>query len=208
MASLADFELTSPFASPSQRKEDIRLAKRLGKLDVDSGRSRALIESLGGERAKFRGLADRFAIEAANIEPERRQLRASAGSAAAQSLRGDGGTTAGSTLDRMLRTAKARQGIIERGDPAIRNQRLKDRLAMVRAGVSRTGAAIDLQGAGQQIRAGVNLAGQRAEDRIGAARAGAAGAAAGIGAAYWKNRAKKTTSSGGLDANAPSQMGG
>jgi len=190
--SLADFELTSPFASPSQRKEDKRLAERLGKLSVDSGRTRSQIEALDVDRKSFRGLADRFALESANIEPERRALRGAAGSAAAQSLQRDSGVTAGSTLDKALRTAKVRQGIINRGDSAIRNQRLKDRLAIVRAGISRSGASIDLQGAGQQIRAGVNLAGQQARDAIAAARSGAAGAAVGAGAAYFKNRNQST----------------
>jgi hypothetical protein len=79
----------------------------------------------------------------------------------------------------MLRRAKARQGINLRGEAAIKGQRLKDRLGIVRSSLARRASAIDLQGAGEQIRAGVNLNSQRAADAISQGRAGMFGAAAG-----------------------------
>ena len=157
---------------------------------------RSQLQLLDPDRAQYRGLADRFAVESANVEPELRQLRGSASSAVAQRMAKGGGTSMGSTLDRALRGAKARQGIIERGEPAIRNQSLKNRLARVRAGIAQTGRAMDLQGAGQQIQAGVNLSGQRASDAISNARIGAFGAAAGAFGGYMSNRNRGTQTTG------------
>jgi hypothetical protein len=168
------------FQSPSQYTTDAKLAERLLKMKADSGRARSQVDVLGRERGRYRDLARRHEVAAQNISPEQARIRSAATSSAMQRLRDEGaGTDAGSTLRAALRTAKARQGIIQRGDAAIKGQRLKDRLGFVRGGIKRRARAIDLQGAGEQIAAGVNLSAQRAADAMSAARWGTAGAAAG-----------------------------
>lgn len=181
MASIGDIfkETLKPFASPSQFLEDEKLAKRLGKLGADPGsaRTRSQIESLGSDRKKFSRLARGFSTNANNIGNEQASVRRAASAAAGADPRN--ATTQGGTLSESLRRAKARTGIVNRGDKAIRQQRLKDRLKLVRSGLSRKAAAIDLQGTGQQIRAGVNINAQNARDAISGARASAIGGLAG-----------------------------
>jgi hypothetical protein len=178
MASLGDLfkESLRPFGSPSQFLADEKFQASLEK-NADSGRTRSQIESLSEDRKQFRGLAERFSVGANNIAPEQAALRRNASSLTAQDPRT--ATTAGGTLSEALRRAKARAGIVQRGDASIRGQRLKDRLQLVRSDLSRRGAAIDLQGQGQQIRAGVRLNAQSAKDSISASRAGALGGIAG-----------------------------
>ena len=190
-----------------------RAASRI-RLNMPGMRATSQIRSLTPSRVKFQSLADRFALESANVEPEMRALRASAGSAVAQEMGRGGAFRQGTTLERALRGAKARQGIIQRGEPAIKSQSLKDRLAIVRAGISQAGRAFDVTGAGAQIRYGVDLSARRARTDLAAARSGAAGAAAGmIGAGLkdWSlNRQSTPPLSTGpvLDQNVPFEMGG
>jgi len=86
-----------------------------------------------------------------------------------------GAVTHASALDAALKRAKTRVGIGQRGDAAIRNQQLKDRLEQVRMGIAGQARAISTQTAGQNIKAGVNLGVSDARDRISASRASAAG---------------------------------
>jgi len=175
------------FQAPDQLMADAKLAERLIKQGPMAQRQRSMIESLGEERKMFGGLAERFERDANNIAPEQRKLRAAASSASAQSLRDRGaGTSAAGTLREQLRTAKARQGIIQRGDEAIRGQRLKDRLSFVRNNLQRRSGALNLAGQGQQIAAGVKLNAQNVGDSVNAARAGAVGGALGSFAGIMK----------------------
>ena len=189
MPSIRDFLTESVFLqSPSQFIADEKLTERLAKLGPTSGRTRSQLDVLGQERAGFERLAEGAEVASENIGTERRQLRADVSSASAQA--GPQGVTAGTTLGDTLRRAKARQGIVNRGDAAIANQRLKDRIAAVRSGIAQKATAIDLQGAGAQIRAGVNLSAQRGRDAISAARAGALGTTAGAFTAGIKEKRK------------------
>ena len=169
------------FQAPDQLHADAKLAERLINLSPDSGRLRSQIESLGAERKQFSALAQRHERDAQNIAPEQRKLRASASSASAQAVRdaGGGGTNAAGSLRTALRQAKARQGIVLRGDEAIKGQRLKDRLKFARSALTRRVSAIDLGTSGQQIKAGIQLNAQNARDSLATARSGAAGAAIG-----------------------------
>jgi hypothetical protein len=178
------------FQAPDQFLADASLAKRLLKMKGDSGRTRSQIDSLGRDRRAFGGLAERSELDVANVNPERRRLRAATGLSSALALRDNSGSTQGSTLQAALRQAKARQGIVNRGDAAIGNQRLKDRLGFVRSSLRRRTSALDLQGAGQQIRAGVTINAQNARDSIQNARLGAAGTA--VGAAFGVASGNKT----------------
>lgn len=72
-----------------------------------------------------------------------------------------------------------RQGINERGEKAIRNQQLKDRIALAKNAISRRGALMQTSADAAQIRVGGQAAMQRAADQTRAAYTGMAGAIAG-----------------------------
>jgi len=140
------------------------------------------MDVVGGQRGRFAGLRDQFISDVQSIGGEQQRFGAAAGSKGFQVLRDQGaGFTAGGTLRRGLRVAKARQGIMNRGDSAIRSQRLKDRLQLARSGLSRKGAALRMQSIGQQIRSGVDIGVESARDRGKASTAGLIGT--GLGAA-------------------------
>jgi len=146
------------------------------------GLTRRQMDVVGGQRGRFAGLRDQFISDVESIGGEQQRFGAAAGSKGFQVLRDQGaGVTAGGTLRRGLRVAKARQGIMNRGDAAIRSQRLKDRLQLARSGLSRKGAALRMQSIGQQIRSGVDIGVESARDRGKASTAGLIGT--GLGAA-------------------------
>jgi hypothetical protein len=197
MASYSDLfkESLRPFGSPSNLSADERLQRRLGRLGSKStgaDRIRSQVSSLGEDRARFGQLAQRFATSANAIGGKLRAVGRTAASEAGQDPRT--ATTAGDTLSEALRRAKARQGIVQRGDQAVRQQRLKDRLQLVRSDVGRRSSALDLQTQGQQIAAGVNLSGQNARDAISGTRADALGGAMGSFAAVLKGNKDNTGS--------------
>jgi len=74
---------------------------------------------------------------------------------------------------------KARQGIHERGDKAIRNQQLKDRISIARQAINKRGQVMQSAADAAQIRAGGEAAIKSAHAGTQAAYAGAAGAIAG-----------------------------
>lgn len=94
-----------------------------------------------------------------------------------------GAVTHASVLDNALKRAKARTGIAQRGDAAVRNQQLKDRLTQVRQGITQKGRALDLQTKGQEILSGVNVAASSARSQGQAAVAGGLGTVVGALAA-------------------------
>lgn len=150
--------------------------------DNSAGFVKEQVGVISGQRNRFAGLRDQFIGDVQNIGAERQQFGAAANSQSFQVLRDQGaGTSFGGTLRRSLKVAKVRQGVMNRGDSAIRNQRLKDRLQLARSGVRRKGAALNLQSAGQQIRSGVDVGVGRARDRARASTASLIGT--GLGAA-------------------------
>lgn len=154
------------------------------------GLTRRQLDVVSEQRGRFAGLRDQFIGDVQNIGGEQQRFGAAAGSQAFQVLRDQGaGFTAGGTLRRGLRVAKARQGVMNRGDNAIRNQRLKDRLQLARTGMSRKGAALKMQSIGQQIRSGVDIGVTAARDRGKASTAGLIGT--GLGAAVGVLRQNK-----------------
>lgn len=101
-------------------------------------------------------------------------------------------------LDAATRRARARQGIVNRGDAAVRNQQLKDRLAVANQQLQRRG---DLQNTLQQalnIKEGVNVGVSDANNRAKASRykmlGSLAGAATKVGMHMWNNRSMLTQS--------------
>lgn len=100
--------------------------------------------------------------------------------------------TFGGALGQSLRIAKARQGIMNRGEAAIRNQQLKDRLRVASLQQSKRGQLIDAHQRAANIKEGVNAGISSANNMAKAARyemfGNIAGAGAVLGKMWWDNR--------------------
>lgn len=94
------------------------------------------------------------------------------------------------------RRAKVRQGIVTRGDAAVRNQQLKDRLQIAQGQASRRGALINTLQTAANIKEGVNTGVQDANARVRESQASMfgsiAGAAGAVGKNWWNNRSPGT----------------
>ena len=127
---------------------------------------------------QMEGLRTRFAADVANTGGERRRVRAGANSAAQAKLSGNrGGFSA--QLGQALRRSKARQGITNRGEKAVENQALKDRITLARDAASRRGQLLSAASGSARLRSGLDARLQGARDSVNQAFAGAAGALAG-----------------------------
>ena len=115
----------------------------------------------------------------ASTAQEQARLRVGAGSAVQQKFQSPGGGSFAKRLEQSLRRGKARQGIVNRGDAAIRNQQLKDRLQLARSSVSRRGQIQGAAGSARQLRAGLDASERSAKSQVGSALAGAGGFIAG-----------------------------
>ena len=185
-------ESLRPFGSPSTLFFDQKAQKAQNKLgDVFNDElTRGQITHLGDVADDLGGLRSRVQ---ASIGNEANRVRATArrqssGSvAAALNDQAEGAVNSGDIVSNALRRAKARQGILMRGDAAGRNQALRNRLEEVRTGISSSGRAIQTQTQGQNIMSGVNVASDSARARGDAAVAGALGGVAGGLAATLKN---------------------
>lgn len=161
----------------------------LGSSFDDAG-IRSQVSQIGANADSLSGLRSQVNESVSNApDREGRGIR-NAASLFSQQRLGDqatGAVTHGSVLDNALRRAKARVGIAGRGDTAIRNQQLKDRLTRVRTDVRSQGRALQMQVTGQNIKAGVNV-GVGAAQRSGQAfRADAIGTTLGGISAALKN---------------------
>jgi hypothetical protein len=83
------------------------------------------------------------------------------------------------SLEQAVRRGKARQGINERGEKAIRNQQLKDRITLARQSLSKRSTLIQSSASAARLRAGGDAAAQSARDQTNSAFAGALGSVAG-----------------------------
>jgi hypothetical protein len=86
-----------------------------------------------------------------------------------------------SQLAQTERRGRARQGILTRGDEAVKNQQLKDRLQMARSGINRRGALMSAASNAERIRGGLEAAQVRAGSMVDSAYAGAGGFLLGAG---------------------------
>ena len=114
-----------------------------------------------------------------NLSQEQGRLGRGAASAVQQKFRSPGGGSFAKRLEQNIRRGRARQGIVNRGDPAIRNQQLKDRLQLARSSITRRGTLQQTSENAMRLRSGLNASELRAKDQVGAARAGALGFAVG-----------------------------
>lgn len=100
-------------------------------------------------------------------------------------------------LDQATRRMRARQGIVNRGDAAIRNQSLRDRIAVARQQESRRGSLQNTLQQAVNIREGVNVGLSNANARIRSAKANMYGTLAGAGVrafgSWWNNRTPGVT---------------
>ena len=128
---------------------------------------------------EFESISDRLrARHVANvgdITQEQGRLGRGAASAVQQKFRTPGGGSFSRQLEQTLRRGKARQGIMNRGDAAIRNQQLKDRLALARSSVGRRGALQQTSADAARLRAGLSATERAAKSQVGSAFAGAGG---------------------------------
>ncbi len=131
----------------------------------------AMIDRGRADRADMRGLRQRLAASVGNQERrEGRRLAATASSATAQANVRRPTSFAGAIED-ATRIARSRDGIMRRGDAAIENQALKDRIAFVQRGVRRRGALQRGLTTAMNIQEGVNVGVSDANQRISQSRA-------------------------------------
>jgi hypothetical protein len=136
---------------------------------VDTRRQRGFADQMGAAHAR----------DVANVGNELTRLRAGVSSGVAQKFAGAPARGFAGNLDMAVRRGKARQGILARGDAAVRNQQLKDRLQLAKRSASRHG---QIQGAlanAANLREGGNAAAKSASDQVNSALTGAIGSIAG-----------------------------
>jgi len=174
-------EAVRPFGDPHGKRMQIadqKFEDRQKSVFAGGEDTSRQLDALGTQADRLGGLRAR-AVRGIDTAEKRQgaAVRNAAGQQVQQQF-GDqetGAVTHASALDAALKRAKTRVGIGQRGDAAIRNQQLKDRLEQVRMGIAGQARAISTQTAGQNIKAGVNLGVSDARDRISASRASAAG---------------------------------
>lgn len=184
--SIGDYfrESLRPFGDPIglyQTDKEQRLQNKLGDVFNDEV-TRGQITHLRDQADRFGGLRSQAQAGINNaVNRGRAKLGKEAGLAASLKF-GDQATGAVNPNDvvtNALRRAKARVGIVNRGDEALRNQQLQDRLKQVKAGISARGRGIQTQTKAQNIMSGVNVAASDAAARGRAATADMAGGIAG-----------------------------
>lgn len=160
-----------------------------------SGPIKGLRESLNdmsAERAALLPYRDRAMASLSNqASRQAKNVRSVATMRAAQGDRLTP-TTARGALDAATRRMRARQGIVNRGDAAVKNQELKDRMAVAQQQMLRRGTLLNALQKYENLQQGVNLGVQDANDRAKASQYSMFGSVIGMGAAAarnaWNNR--------------------
>lgn len=147
---------------------------RTGAQSVRDSLSRAAPMEAFGER-----LRAQHAGNVNNLGQEQGRLAAGANAAVQQKFQTPGGGSFANKLEQNVRRSRARQGILNRGDKAIRNQQLKDRLQLAKSSVARRGIIQNSAANAEKIKTGVAASRQAASDQVGSAIGGAAGFIAG-----------------------------
>ena len=146
--------------------------------DFGASHLRSSLARTREQRGQFSKLSTR---QAANIGGQQDRMRRTLGKTASLHAARQGGTPtsfAGSIQD-ATRRAGARQGIVNRGEKAIANQSLKDRLSFVRSGMRQQGVAQQALSQGAHIREGVNIGVTDANEAINASNNALLGTAVG-----------------------------
>lgn len=144
----------------------------------------ASLDRSDAQRIDARGLRNRAA---ASISNDVNRQRRGAGSLAA--LLSQAGTAQSgppssfsSAITQATRRGKARYGIVNRGDKAMANQNLRDRLTFAKAGIAREGTLQTMLSKLSNIREGVNVGVSDANADIAASNAALGGSVIGAGA--------------------------
>ncbi len=125
-------------------------------------------------------LRNRSEMQREDLSGQRRRLAAGANLQAQRDFAAVGGRDrVAGNLEQTLRRAKARQGINQRGDKALLNQQLKDRITAVQGDVRRRGQLQQSSADAARIQAGLDVAKRSASDVTNQAIAGALGSVAG-----------------------------
>ena len=153
----------------------------------------------GEERAEFTPLRKRFIANVGNKDRRMSQrLQGSISSQVAQQFN-EPATNFADAISASTRKAKIRGEISNRGENAIKNQQLRDRIAIMRSGQKRRGAIQDALSQATNIREGVNVGVANANQAIANSNADLAGGITGSVLAGIKNGAfsfGKTTTPG------------
>ncbi len=138
---------------------------------------------------RLEGLRSRFEENVETSFGLRNRLTTGASSAVAQKFGNVGGRRGFMrNLEQTIRRGKARTGIINRGEKAIANQQLKDRIGIARQRIGRKGILENALGNASRISAGLDATRRAAKDQVGAAFAGAAGSILGGATSGFLNR--------------------
>lgn len=167
-------------------------------VETFSGRHLAAdLQLLGEQRAGLRPTVARNVGQIGNAES---RLRRALGAQASQTTARSTGATPVSfrgALEQATRRMGVRRGIEERGDAAIRNQTLRDRIQVARGSASRRGALQNMLQTTQNIREGVNVGLANANQRIAESNANLFGSLAGAATSAFINR-DRSSGFGGL----------
>lgn len=115
------------------------------------------------------------------------QLNRTANAMVQQQERGLTSPAFGGQLQAAVRRMRARQGIVNRGDEAIKNQNLKDRIEIVRNQMKRRGQLQQGLQSAANIRQGVNVGIQDANQLMAQSDASLWGGVAGMATGYLKD---------------------
>lgn len=159
--------------------------------DPYSGLS-AAIKDTRADAAGLGGLKARFMSDVENLGPERRRLGGQSSLQAANASAQGGSPTFAGSLANALRIAKVRQGIMSKGDEAIRHQQFRDRISVARLAMGQRQRGISSLANAANIREGVNLANAEAGADRSASNASLLGGILGAGVSAYKNRDPQT----------------
>ena len=155
------------------RPPNVRGPRSAGLLRDSLGQSRLLENDLAVSQERFETGVD-------STEQERNRLRSGVGSSVQQRFPNVRGRRSfANNLEQTIRRGKARQGILNRGERAISNQQLKDRVSIARQRIQRKGVLEGALANASRLREGVASNAQRAKDQVGSALGGALGSIAG-----------------------------
>jgi|VirMetMinimDraft_7_1064189.scaffolds.fasta_scaffold08709_6 hypothetical protein len=140
------------------------------------------VGALASERAGLRQYQGQQIGDIGNRQSRlQHDLRRMASMRVAQNEAQQGIPTSGrAATEQAVRRMRARQGIVARGDKAIANQTMKDRLRAVQQTQTRRGQGQNMLQQAQQIKQGVNIGVSDANNRAKASTYGMYGSAAGM----------------------------
>ena len=124
---------------------------------------------------RLAGTTRRAIANADSLSNERSQFGSGLSLRVARSLQDAPGNSFASTLGVNTRVARVRQGIVNRGENAIRNQQLKDRIRLAQLGLRKRQRGLSSLADAANIRQGTNIANAEADAAMDLSAANLAG---------------------------------